>query len=117
MVVGDYELLAYGLRGNLFRSTDRGETWESTMDSGTTVTLMNGAHFSDGSVFLVGSGRHHSHRERQASSPFIQAQNPDRRPILGLEQLGNGNVLLVGLGGIRKADAAGSPLATPSEEQ
>jgi photosystem II stability/assembly factor-like uncharacterized protein len=111
----DYELLAYGLRGNLFRSTDRGETWES-IDSGTSVTLMNGAYLGDGSVFLVGHGGTILTRPAGQQS-FTQAQNPDRRPILGLEQLGNGNVLLVGLGGIRKADASGSPIATPSEEQ
>jgi len=111
----DYEMLVYGLRGNLFRSTDRGESWES-MDSGTTVTLMNGAHFSDGSVFLVGQGGTILTRPAGQQS-FTQAQNPDRRPILGLEQMGNGNVLLVGVGGIRKADASGSSLTTPSEEQ
>jgi len=37
--------------------------------------------------------------------------------ISGLEQRGDGNVLLVGLGGIREADAAGSPFASTSVEQ
>jgi len=111
----DYELLTYGLRGNLFRSTDKGETWEST-DSGTTVTLMNGAHLSDGSVFLVGQGG--TILTRPSGQPsFTPAQNPDKRPILGLEQLGNGNVLLAGWGGMRKTDASGSPIATSSAEQ
>lgn len=112
---GGYELLAYGLRGNLFRSIDNGETWES-IDTGSAVTLMNGAHLSDGTVFLVGQGGTILTRLPGQQS-FTQALNPDRRPILGLEQLENGNVLLVGLGGIRKADVSGSALAPPSEEQ
>jgi len=111
----DYELLTYGLRGNLFRSTDKGETWEA-IDSGTTVTLMNGAYFSDGTVFLVGQGGTILTRPASQQS-FTPAQNPDKRPILGLVQLGNGNVLLAGWGGVRKTDVNGLPIATSSDEQ
>lgn len=112
---GSYELLAYGLRGNLFSSTDKGETWES-IDSGTTITLMSGTLLDDGTVFLAGHGGTILTREPGQQS-FSQASNPDRRPITGLAQMGNGNVMLVGLGGIRKSDAAGAPLATPTQEQ
>jgi photosystem II stability/assembly factor-like uncharacterized protein len=112
---GDYELLAYGLRGNLFGSTDKGESWEQ-LDSGTTVTLMSGMLLGDGTVFLTGQGGTILTRTPGQQS-FNRAQNPDRRVISGLEQGGDGNVLLVGLGGIRKADAAGSPIATTSAEQ
>jgi photosystem II stability/assembly factor-like uncharacterized protein len=112
---GDYELLAYGLRGNLFGSTDKGESWEQ-LDSGTTVTLMSGMLLGDGTVFLTGQGGTILTRVPGQQS-FNRAQNPDRRVISGLEQGGDGNILLVGLGGIRKADAAGSPIATTSAEQ
>jgi len=111
----NYELLAYGLRGNLFSSTDKGETWES-LDSGTTITLMSGTLLSDGTVLLAGHGGTILIREPGQQS-FSQASNPDRRPITGLAQMGNGNVMLVGLGGIRKSDAAGAPIATPTQEQ
>jgi photosystem II stability/assembly factor-like uncharacterized protein len=112
---GAYELLVYGLRGNLFRSTDRGETWES-MDSGTTITLMNGELLSDGTVYLAGQGGAILTRE-PGQQAFKPAQNPDRRPILGLKQTADNEILIVGFGGIRMTDAAGMPLATPSEEQ
>jgi photosystem II stability/assembly factor-like uncharacterized protein len=112
---GHYELLVYGLRGNLFRSTDTGETWES-IDSGTTITLMNGALLSDGTVFLAGQGGIILTRE-PGQQDFTPAENPDRRPILGMEQTADGQVVIVGSGGIRMANAAGLPLATPSEEQ
>ena len=111
----DYELLTYGLRGNLFRSTDKGETWES-INSGTTVTLMNGAHLSDGSVFLVGQGGTILTRSA-GQQVFTPAQNPDKRPILGLVQLGDGNILLAGWGGVRKTDVNGLPISTSSDEQ
>jgi photosystem II stability/assembly factor-like uncharacterized protein len=112
---GSYELLAYGLRGNLFRSRDRGETWEQ-VDSGTTVTLTSGMLLGDGTVFLAGQGGIILTRAPGQQS-FSQAKNPDRRVISGLEQRGDENILLVGLGGIRKADAAGSPIASTSAEQ
>jgi photosystem II stability/assembly factor-like uncharacterized protein len=111
----DYELLAYGMRGNLFRSIDKGDSWEK-LDSGTKVTLMNGMILRDGTVFLAGQAGTILTRAPGQQS-FSRAKNPDRRPILGLEQLASGNVLLVGLGGIHKAGPAGAPITTNSEEQ
>jgi photosystem II stability/assembly factor-like uncharacterized protein len=110
---GEYELLAYGLRGNLFSSPDKGETWNE-LDSGTSVTLMGGALLDDGSVMLAGQGGTILVRGPGEQS-FSPANNPDRRPISGLIQTDKGNVLMVGLGGIRKADATGAPLASPHE--
>jgi photosystem II stability/assembly factor-like uncharacterized protein len=110
-----YELLAYGLRGNLFRSTDRGDSWES-VDSGSTITLMSGTLLQDGTVFLAGQGGTILTRAPGQQS-FTAAKNPDRRPIVGMEQTTGGNVLLVGLGGIRKADAAGVAITLPSNGQ
>jgi len=112
---GDYELLAYGLRGNLFSSTDKGETWNA-LNSGTTGTLMCGILLDDGTVFLAGQGGTILLRKPGQQS-FSLAVNPDRRPITGLAQTDTGNILLVGLGGIREADAAGNPLVTPSLDQ
>ena len=106
---GDYELLAYGLRGNLFRSVDRGDSWES-LDAGTVVTLMNGTLLRDGTVVLVGQGGTILTRA-PGESAFSLARNPDRRVISGLEQLTDDNVLLVGLGGVRTVNASGAALA------
>jgi photosystem II stability/assembly factor-like uncharacterized protein len=110
---GDYELLAYGLRGNLFSSMDKGETW-SALSSGTSVTLTSGALLDDGTVFLAGQGGNILIRGPGEQS-FKPANNPDRRPITGVIQTDKGNVLLVGLGGIRKSDATGAPLTPPHE--
>jgi photosystem II stability/assembly factor-like uncharacterized protein len=86
------------------------------LDSGTAVTLTSGTLLGDGTVFLAGQGGTILTRAPGQQS-FSRANNPDRRVISGLEQRGDGNVLLVGLGGIRKADAAGSPFASTSVEQ
>jgi photosystem II stability/assembly factor-like uncharacterized protein len=111
----DYELLAYGMRGNLFRSADRGDTWEQ-LDSGTRLTLMNGTILRDGTVFLTGQGGTILTRAPGQQS-FVSAKNPDRRPIVGQAQMAGGNVLLVGLGGVRKADPAGAPINSNSENK
>jgi photosystem II stability/assembly factor-like uncharacterized protein len=112
---GQYELLAYGLRGNLYGSGDKGDTWES-MDSGTTVTLTAGTLLNDGSVFLAGLGGNILTRA-PGGQTFTAAKNPDRRPISGLEQMGSGEVLMVGIGGVRKTGPGGEPIATPSAQQ
>ena len=129
-----FEILAYGLRGNLFRSTDRGDSWER-LDSGTAVTLTSGTLLRDGTVFLAGQGGVILTRAPNAgfavaasdtdssiaaypgSQAFEVAQNPDRRVISGLQQMANGNVMLVGLGGVRQTGPDGAPVALPAHEQ
>jgi photosystem II stability/assembly factor-like uncharacterized protein len=110
-----YELLAYGLRGNLFSSNDRGESW-NPVESGTAVTLMSGALLNDGTVYLAGQGGNIMTRP-SGENAFRAANNPDRRPISGIEQLATGEVMLVGLGGVRKTDQNGEPLASANEQQ
>lgn len=111
----NYELLAYGLRGNLFRSVDQGESWEF-VDSGTSVTLMSAVLLDDGTVLMGGSGGIILVREPGEQS-FSRAKNPDRQVISGMAQSGDGNILIAGLGGVRKVDDTGMPLAAHSEEQ
>jgi photosystem II stability/assembly factor-like uncharacterized protein len=109
-----YELLAYGLRGNLFRSTDRGETWDH-LDSGTAVTLMTGTRLEDGTVLLGGQGGVILVRAPNAAT-FIPAGNPDRQSISAMAAMGDGNVLVAGLGGVRITDEAGLPVSADSNE-
>jgi photosystem II stability/assembly factor-like uncharacterized protein len=105
-----YELLAYGLRGNLFSSTDKGESW-SAVDSGTTITLTTGMTLRDGAVALAGQGGVILTRPAGQQS-FTTARNPDRRVVSGIAQQSDGHLLLVGLGGVRLAMPDGSPLET-----
>jgi photosystem II stability/assembly factor-like uncharacterized protein len=112
--VGDgYELLAYGLRGNLFSSVDQGDSW-TEVDSGTTITLTTGMTLPDGGVVLAGQGGIILTRSAGEQS-FTTAANPDRRVISGIAQQADGHLLLVGLGGVRLAQPNGAPLDSPTD--
>lgn len=111
---GAYELLAHGLRGNLFGSSDSGETWEQ-LDSGTRVTLTAGTLLRDGTVLLGSQGGSILARPPGDAS-FSTVENDDRRVISGMQQLANGNILIVGLGGIRQVGPAGEPLAAGTDQ-
>lgn len=111
----NYELLAYGLRGNLFRSIDQGETWDQ-VDSGTTITLMSGLLLKDGTVLLGGQGGVILIRP-PGEMVISPVKNPDREAIVAMEQLGDGNVLIAGLGGVRKVNNRGMPLAARTDDQ
>jgi len=110
---GGYELLAYGLRGNLFSSMDQGDTWKK-LNTGTTVTLLSGLALQDGTVLLANQGGGLLVRAPGADS-FKPASGIERKVVSGMAPMSNGNILLVGLGGIRVADAKGEPLALPSD--
>jgi photosystem II stability/assembly factor-like uncharacterized protein len=46
-------VLAFGLRGNLFRSTDAGSSWQK-INTGTVAMLTGGTHFDAGAIAIVG---------------------------------------------------------------
>ena len=57
LALGEDTVLCYGLRGNIFLSHDRGETWESVApEAGAGLSLYGGAKISDEGVVLVGAG-------------------------------------------------------------
>jgi photosystem II stability/assembly factor-like uncharacterized protein len=111
---GEYELLAYGLRGNLFRSTDKGDTWEY-LDSGTAVTMMSGTRLEDGTILLGGQGGMILVRAPNTTT-FTPAGNPDRQSIAAMADMGDGKVLVAGLGGVRIIDRAGLPVSADSTD-
>ena len=53
MPLSNDSLLAFGLRGNLFRSDDGGMNWRK-LESGTTAMLTDGEVLPDGRLALVG---------------------------------------------------------------
>ncbi len=111
---GGYELLVYGLRGNLFSSTDKGETW-TRVDSGTPVTLLTGMLLGDGTVVIAGQAGTILARPAGQQS-FTPVKNPDRRVIAALTQLENGNLLLVGAGGVHEVSSKAVPVEVNSEK-
>lgn len=97
--LGPRNLLAYGLRGHVFRSLDGGETWES-IDTGSTVLLMDALRHSTGAIILAGQ-----------SGNFFVSNDGGRSfwqwdvPVQGasaLVECPDGTILAVGLNGVHR---------------
>jgi len=57
VVSADQAVLAFGLRGNIFRSADAGDTWPpASVTDNKYLSLYGGARLADGSIALVGAG-------------------------------------------------------------
>lgn len=54
--LGSGELLGYGLRGHIFRSTDLGNNWTPINSGGVTTNINDVIEMDDGEVIIVGSG-------------------------------------------------------------
>ncbi|WP_338481090.1 YCF48-related protein [Pseudomonas trivialis] len=104
-------LLVYGLRGNLYRSSDFGSTWEQVELNAARGALefgLSGATLlEDGSIVVVGNGGSVvvSHDDGLTFSVF---NRPDRISLSAVTAAGNGNLILVGQGGVRVATPAGA---------
>ncbi|POA35662.1 MULTISPECIES: YCF48-related protein [unclassified Pseudomonas] len=106
-------LLAYGLRGNLFRSTDFGSTWEQVELKAARGALefgLSGATLlDDGSIVIVGNGGSVV-RSSDDGVTFSVFNRPDRISVSAVTAAGNGNLILVGQGGVRATSPIGAEL-------
>jgi len=106
-----HTLLAYGLRGNLFRSTDFGDSWqpiELKAARGTLEFGLAGATLvEDGSLVLVGNGGSVL-RSTDDGQTFSVYNRADRIALAGVSGLADGGLLLVGQGGVHLADPQGA---------
>mgnify|MGYP000002479686 FL=1 len=117
-VVGGSEpgvVVAFGLRGHLFRSIDFGDSWEgielvngngNVLESG----LADGNLLRDGRIVVVGHGGAVLTSDDQGRS-FKLFNRPDRRSLSGVPSDSQGNLILVGQGGVRIASPSGADLA------
>ena len=92
-------LLAFGLRGHLYRSADAGETW-TQLESHTTAMLTDGVAINDLRVVISGlagvllvSG--------DAGETFHLTQQDDRKGISAVLPGTAGAVVVAGEGGVR----------------
>lgn len=116
-VVGTREAgtaLVYGLRGHLFRTTDFGDTWQQvnlpTANGGELeFGLSEGSLLADGTIVVVGHGGSVLESKDDGQS-FTVFNRPDRLSLAGVSGAGNGNLVLVGQGGIHLASATGAEL-------
>ncbi len=104
-------LLAYGLRGNLFRSADFGDTWQPIELKGARGPLEFGlasaSLLADGSVVLVGNGGSVM-RSSDDGETFQVFNRPDRISLSGVTSNLQGNLILVGQGGVRVTSPTGA---------
>jgi photosystem II stability/assembly factor-like uncharacterized protein len=104
-------LLVYGLRGNLFRSTDFGDSWEKVPLKGARGALefgLSGASLlDDGTLVLVGNGGSVL-RSDDAGKSFSVFNRPDRIALSAVTGGANGELILVGQGGVRTSAATGA---------
>ena len=117
-VVGGSEpgvVVAFGLRGHLFRSANFGDSWQAielrngnghTLESG----LADGSLLRDGRIAVVGHGGAVLTSDDQGRS-FKLFNRPDRRSLSGVTSDSQGNLILVGQGGVRIASPSGADLA------
>ncbi len=92
-------LLAYGLRGHLFRSDDGGATWRA-IETHTEAMLNDAVRLPGGGVAVVGlsgvvllsadDGEH-----------FTLAQQDDRKGLSAVRALGATQLVTVGEGGVK----------------
>lgn len=92
-------LLAYGMRGSVFRSSDAGASWEKiTMSSLAGVT--DGAVLPDGTVALVTQAGF-VEISRDQGRTFVPVKPAQPMPYFGVTPLADGRLVLVGAEGAR----------------
>lgn len=105
---GVNEVLVYGLRGNIFRSTDLGKTWKTvTNEAG--ATLNSGTVTPDGRVVLVGNGGAVM-LSTDKGETFRAYFRQDREGVMDVVPVSDTNLLIVGEGGVKHTDTRGQNL-------
>lgn len=105
---GVNEVLVFGLRGNIFRSTDLGNTWKTvTNEAG--ATLNSGTVTPDGRVLLVGNGGAVM-LSTDKGETFRAYFRQDREGVMDVVPVSDTNLLIVGEGGVKHTDTRGQNL-------
>ncbi|KPW66908.1 BNR/Asp-box repeat protein [Pseudomonas amygdali pv. ciccaronei] len=100
-----------GLRGNLFRSSDFGDSWQPIELKGARgpveFGLASATLLADGSLVLVGNGGSVM-RSNDDGETFKVFNRPDRISLAGVTGNLQGNLILVGQGGVRVTSPTGA---------
>jgi photosystem II stability/assembly factor-like uncharacterized protein len=109
VALGPERVICFGLRGNIFLSEDRGESWESvTPEDGFGLSFYGGSRVRDSSVILVGAGG------VMASSTdgrtFTAETHSARNTFSSVATVGE-DLVLVGMGGVVRIAASRGAVA------
>jgi photosystem II stability/assembly factor-like uncharacterized protein len=66
VVADDGAIVAFGMRGRIYRSSDAGKSWKQ-VDNTSQATLMGGTRLPDGGIVLAGAAEPRSSRATTAS--------------------------------------------------
>lgn len=102
------EILTYGLRGNIFLSTDLGRSW-STITNEAGATLNGGTIAEDGRIVLVGNGGVVL-SSTDGGESFRSYFRTDREGLMTVLPVAENRLLLLGESGVVTADALGKNL-------
>ena len=98
----DGSLLAFGLRGHLYRSPDGGRSW-TPIETGTDATLTSALDLGSGRFVVGGMGG--TLLWSDAAGTAVRRQElPDRKAIVALAPGAPGTLLLFGEGGVRRVE-------------
>lgn len=98
------ELVAYGLRGNVFVSGDHGETWTKA-ESGIPTAISSGSVLSDGRLVLASQGGDVL-LSSDAGKSFRPLAGTSPLPLAALAQTQGGALVAASLRGVRRLDVA-----------
>ena len=102
------EILAFGLRGNIFFSSDLGRSWK-VVPSESDATLNDGTVSEDGRITLVGNGGAVI-MSTNGGDTFRPYFRDDREGVMDVVPVSGTNLLIVGEGGVKHTDARGKNL-------
>ena len=95
--------LAFGLRGRLFVSQDRGRSW-TRIETASEATLLSAVQIGP-SRFVVAGMEGTLVWGQIASTPAVRTDvRPDRQAIVAFARGADGGLLLAGEGGVRRVE-------------
>jgi photosystem II stability/assembly factor-like uncharacterized protein len=94
-------VLAFGLRGNVFRSADAGATWEK-VDAGLPASVVAAARTKDGATLLADAGGRVV-RSTHGGRTFAPLAVTPPLPVAGIADVGEGKLALAGPRGVAVA--------------
>jgi photosystem II stability/assembly factor-like uncharacterized protein len=96
-------VLAFGLRGNVYRSDDAGKTWVK-VDAGLPASVVAAARTSSDAVLLADAGGRIVATE-DGGRTFTKVTMKQPMPLAGLADAGSGRLAIVGPRGVAISDA------------
>ena len=97
-------VVAFGLRGNVFRSDDAGATWAKA-DAGLAAAIVGATRLADGALLLADAGGRLASTNDGGRS-FRKVVLGQSLPVTGLAEIDNARLVLVGPRGVTVADPA-----------